>query len=105
MRRPCIQCGVLTSDTRCAEHRRQQQQRKRQRRPYSWREQQRRKAAVDAWVAERGYVCPGWQRESHWSTDLTADHIQAVADGGSEDGPLVVLCRPCNSRKGKRSNA
>jgi 5-methylcytosine-specific restriction endonuclease McrA len=32
--------------------------------------------------------------------DLTADHITAMANGGDPLGPLRVLCRSCNSRRG-----
>lgn len=59
-----------------------------------------RKAAVDAWVQAHGWVCPGWRRDPHPSTDLTADHVVAVASGGNPLGPFAVLCRSCNSRKG-----
>jgi 5-methylcytosine-specific restriction endonuclease McrA len=33
------------------------------------------------------------------TTDLTADHVIPVIDGGAT-GPLRVLCRSCNSRHG-----
>lgn len=37
-------------------------------------------------------------------TDLSIDHIKSVFDGGSnEESNLQVLCRPCNSSKGKKS--
>ena len=49
-----------------------------------------------------GDVCPGWARAPHHSSDLTADHIIPVSRGGDIDGPVQVLCRSCNSRKGKR---
>ena len=32
--------------------------------------------------------------------DLTGDHIVALANGGDMLGPLDVLCRSCNSRRG-----
>ena len=63
-----------------------------------WAEQKRRKAADDAHVETHGYWCPGWGVPAHESTDLTADHVTAVANGGGS-GPLAVLCRSCNSRK------
>ena len=34
--------------------------------------------------------------------DLTADHVIALANGGTNHGPRQTLCRPCNSRKGAR---
>ncbi|MGE4363306.1 MAG: HNH endonuclease, partial [Mycolicibacterium sp.] len=42
---------------------------------------------------------PGWGREAHASTDLTADHVEEVALGGDPHGPLQTLCRSCNARK------
>lgn len=49
------------------------------------------------WVAEFGFVCPGWGVEPHdvEPTDLTVDHVVA----GSLAGGLQVLCRACNTRK------
>lgn len=34
-------------------------------------------------------------------SDLTADHVIPVSQGGT-NGPLRVLCRTCNSRRGDR---
>jgi 5-methylcytosine-specific restriction protein A len=69
-----------------------------------WGERKRRAAVVAAHRAEYGDWCPGWQRPAHPSTDLTADHLLAVAAGGDEGGSLAVLCRSCNGSKqdGKR---
>lgn len=39
-------------------------------------------------------------REPHPSTDLTADHIEPQALGGSAAGPIRVLCRSCNAARG-----
>jgi len=58
----------------------------------------RRREAVDAHVALRGWVCPGYEREPHPSRDLTAAHTVAVALGGGSSR-LGVLCRSCNSRQ------
>lgn len=64
-------------------------------------ERRRRSAVVAEHIAQHGYVCPGYGVPSHPSTDLTADHITPVSRGGSEEGgPLRVLCRSCNSRRG-----
>ena len=88
--RPCLVCGALSSQGRCEKHRRQ--------RP--WSERTRRAQAVEHWRATYGDVCPGWQRPPHHATDLTADHVVAVAVNGDERGELAVMCRACNSRKG-----
>ena len=58
---------------------------------------------VQAWREMHGNVCPGWEREAHEVVPpnvLTAAHLDAVAAGGDESGPLGVLCRVCNSRQG-----
>lgn len=88
--RICKVCG----DVNCAAHRRVSP---------SYVQTQRRKAAVQDHIQAYGMYCPGWlNRPGHLVTppnDLTADHIIPVARGGSEDGPLRVLCRSCNSAK------
>jgi hypothetical protein len=63
----------------------------------TYREKQRRKALISAWVAQHGYVCPGWARAPHPARNLTANHITQRFFGG-EDGPLEVLCMGCNVR-------
>lgn len=65
-------------------------------------ERRRRKAVVQAWVREHGYMCPGWERPPHASDDLTAAHSTPVAHGGA-NSELAVLCRSCNSRQGVTS--
>lgn len=96
--KPCGKwgCDVLTNRTYCPEHR------ERPASPSSIaardpRERARRKAVVQAWVAKHGWVCPGYERASHPSKDLTAAHVVAVAHGGTE--LRGVLCRSCNSRQ------
>lgn len=61
-------------------------------------ERRRRAEAVAAWVAVRGWWCPGFQREPHPARDLTAAHSRAVGLGG-KDSEVGVLCRSCNSRQ------
>jgi 5-methylcytosine-specific restriction endonuclease McrA len=63
-------------------------------------ERQRRKAAVDAWIAEHGHVCPGFGVPPHPSHHLQADHVLPTSLGGDPGGELGVLCRECNVRKG-----
>ena len=69
----------------------------------TWAEQQRRKQAVDAHRAIFGDWCPGYEKHGpHQATDLTADHVHAIANGGAPDGRLVVRCRSCNSARSNR---
>ncbi|MFE5790616.1 HNH endonuclease [Rhodococcus erythropolis] len=66
-------------------------------------EQKRRATAVTEHRAREGNWCPGYEnRQPHPATDLTADHITAIANGGAPDGPLQVLCRSCNSARSNR---
>lgn len=111
-KRPClgwdgVQCGVLTPASRCPTHAAQAAAAKtraaRAARPVGAGERARRAEAVDEWVRTHGWWCPGWGVPDHYSDDLTADHVVAVAAGGPEDGALGVLCRPCNGRKGART--
>lgn len=101
--KPCLDCGQLTSGTRCPDHTRQVDRAKtataRARRPYTNQEKLRRARAVTDWRAQHGDVCPGYGVSAHPSSDLAADHVHPVGAGGSEEGPLSVLCRSCNGRK------
>lgn len=107
MLRPCLDCGKLAIGSRCPEHTRAKanavQRDKRSRRPRaSSAETDRRAEAVRLHVMAVGEWCPGWGRDGHVAFDLTADHITPVGTGGSESGPLRVLCRSCNGRKQNR---
>jgi 5-methylcytosine-specific restriction protein A len=100
----CTVCGVVTSraGSRCTEHARQSN-RSRHNALYSTRAWQRLSARMlRAWRGEHGDWCPGYQRDAHPASDLTADHIVPLAAGGAPFDPsnLAVLCRSCNSTKG-----
>jgi hypothetical protein len=72
----------------------------------SYAEQQRRRHAVEAHVAEHGWWClglDGYDHQPHPSRDLTAHHLAAPGAGGSEHGVLVVICRSLNSSIGART--
>jgi len=105
-KRPCLDCGALTTGTRCREHRAAQERGRKPRATNLTRdtaERNRRAAVVAAHRAQYGDWCPGWQAPPHPATDLTADHIVAIAAGGHPSGPLQVLCRACNGRKSNRT--
>jgi 5-methylcytosine-specific restriction enzyme A len=89
----CLGCGALTRRSRCPTC-------------------QARRDAARGTTAQRGYGA-AHQRRAHaaiaaqpWcsncgaTTDLTADHITPLARGGDPLGPIRVLCRRCNSRRG-----
>lgn len=106
-KRPCLDCSRLTTNpSRCDEHQAAWQARNNQRRGSAtqrgygstWRKVAA--AVVDSHRAQYGDWCPGWRVQGHHATDLTADHIVAKANGGSDEpGNVAVLCRSCNSRK------
>jgi hypothetical protein len=81
----------------CAKTYERDKSRRRRRTP---KERQRRQDLIAAHVRVHGWTCPGFEREPHPSTDLTADHLMPVARGGNEEGELRVLCRSCNSSRG-----
>jgi 5-methylcytosine-specific restriction endonuclease McrA len=94
------QCGEFVERKPCPACAKKQAAGKRTR-DRTWRERQRRKRAVDAWIRLHGHVCPGYQRPAHEAHDLTADHVHPRSHGG-EHGRLEILCRACNSAKGAR---
>lgn len=90
MTRPCLDCGTLTPRTRCPRCEQQRQtQRNRRRTHYhgDWQTQSARARA--AWVAEHGWVCPGFNRPPHPATTLQLDHTTGL-----------VLCHRCNVAAG-----
>lgn len=100
--KPCLDCGVLSTKSRCPRHRRAQEAGRAQRPTNLTRdaaERKRRALAVARHRAAYGDWCPGYGVPAHPSSDLTADHVVSVARGGDARGPLQVLCRRCNGRK------
>ena len=93
--RRCLDCGQLGQASRCEACRTkkartyaaspQRRQYHAERYDYQWRKQS--KAIREAWVKEYGWLCPGWRRTPHHSTDLVVDHDRGV------------LCRSCNAVK------
>ena len=81
------------------EHR-EEWRRQRAVRPYNHEERVLKAQVVKEWREAHGDWCPGYKRGGHITSDLTADHIYPVGQGGDPLGPLGVLCRSCNSRRG-----
>lgn len=104
--RLCLKCGRRYHPghpTYCDEHKPAQRSYKKGPRP-TYKETQRRRRAVEDHLKQFGPVCPGYGRDPHQvdASTLTADHIIPRSVGG-EEGPLRVLCRSCNSRRGNRA--
>ena len=97
--RPCLHCGRLTPTSPCRRCASEANAKRNARRTWyhgTWTADSRRARA--AWVAEHGWVCPGYQRPAHKATDLTVDHINPA----DPDSPIRILCRSCNSSRGNR---
>jgi 5-methylcytosine-specific restriction protein A len=100
----CTVCGAVTSrsGSRCTVHARQSN-RSRNNPFYQTRTWQRLSRRVIArHRGQYGNTCPGYGREAHPASDMTADHIVPLAAGGAplDLANLAVLCRSCNSTKG-----
>jgi 5-methylcytosine-specific restriction enzyme A len=106
-KRPCLNCGVLhTNTTRCDTCQATWDQTHEQTRGSAtargYGSAYQKTARLVLAEHHRGWpgMCPGWQRPPHPSEDLTVDHIIPKARGGTDDREnLQVLCRPCNSTK------
>lgn len=98
--RSCLDCGrITTSGSRCADHqaaylrRRELARGTRTERGYSneWLRLSRAAIAASPYCAVPGCT----------STDLTADHPVALANGGAPlPDAVIVLCRSHNAQKG-----
>jgi len=99
---PCLDCGVLTTATRCprcqATHRRNQE---RQRPP---RPSYRRKYADPVYKANRRALlasaihCSICETPPSPTTRLEVDHIKPISEGGGNElTNLRVVCRKCNN--------
>jgi len=103
--RPCLACGTPTPHSRCepcaaaraADLERRRQRPSTSRRGYGTRWQR---------LSRRARVLQPWCSRCGTTVDLTADHVDALAAGGTrtprvDDGSIDVLCRRCNASKGR----
>jgi 5-methylcytosine-specific restriction endonuclease McrA len=95
----CLRCGRLAKRSPCERCPRPSAHARGLGRDWA----RRSRAAIAAWVNRYGPTCPGYGRPSHTVAvaELTGDHRIPRARGG-HDGPIDVLCRECNGRKGAR---
>ena len=105
MMRPCLErgCTALTTRTRCIYHTRSHD---RTRRPsatqrYGAGFAERHRSAVEAEPWCHNPTCPHPDAGTD-ANPLTADHSHPASRGG-QAGPLVPLCKRCNSAKGNRT--
>src|SRR4029450_2539685 len=93
--------GREITRSRCEPCRETYERNKSRRRRRTASERTRRQDLIAAHVRVHGWTWPGYGCPPHPSGELTADHVLAVARGGSEEGAIRVLCRSCNSRRGR----
>ena len=94
----CIECGdVVLNTRRCSKHPAKVYA-KRQK-SLTYKQRKFREKAVSDHIQMHGYICGGYKRKPHFSTDLTADHPIPTSKGGDQYQMLIVLCRSCNSSK------
>jgi 5-methylcytosine-specific restriction enzyme A len=103
--KPKLACPVCRRAACSNSEHREAWRRQRQARPYNHEERLLKEQVVKEWVEAKGYWCPGYGRDGHYSEDLTADHIVPVGNGGDPLGPMTVLCRGCNARRGNELRA
>ena len=82
--RACLDCGTPSYWSRCALHRTARTR---------VRTANRQAAAA---IVRLSPVC----EDCGATSDLTSDHVVALARGGTNAGRQRVLCRSCNSRRG-----
>ena len=55
-------------------------------------------------IARAAIAAQPWCSRCGATSNLTADHVHPLVAGGSTHGPVDVLCRSCNGRKGASSD-
>jgi hypothetical protein len=94
LKRRCLGCGTLTTDSRCPTCRTAQRATFRGKYAGNWTKVSR--DTRDAWVATNGWVCPGDEHhQPHPTQDLTVDH---------RDDALFVICRAGNTARRNRGD-
>ena len=103
--RPCLQCDRLhLNTTRCPTHKHSEGKRSGAYADPTYK--RNRKHLMAEHLRTHGYKCPGapdLDHPPHPCTDLTADHIIPIAEGGTHAlSNLRVLCKSANSARNGR---
>lgn len=103
--KPCIVCGILADDTRCPDHRLSNADA-----PSQLDKPRDALAGYDTtWrkLSARARKLQPWCSDCYTPYDLTADHSERAWRRKAEGKPIRlkdidVVCRACNSRRGKQ---
>ncbi len=99
LRKRCLNCGVITRDTRCKKCSKARNRAKNGRRDQTSRHQRRR--ALNNIGGSDCYLCGKWFR----AHELQDDHILALVDGGTEHpSNRAWVCIPCHRTKTRTEN-
>jgi 5-methylcytosine-specific restriction endonuclease McrA len=92
-RRPCLDCGTLTPNTRCPTHTRTRDQARgsRQARGYDRAYEQARDAAI-----RNATHCATCGDLFTTENPATGGHVRAIRNGGSTSDGIKPECRRCN---------
>ncbi len=105
----CLDCGALSDQSRCPEHRRARDQARNRgsaaARGYDGRYRRLRAQAIAQHIARYGHVCPGYDRLPHTAEKFSIDHVVPLSMGGlNELSNFQVICLGCNQRKGRATD-
>lgn len=108
LNRPCLDCGALSPNSRCAEHEAILKQRMNRKRDENRDRLSPRERGYDAaWsrLSARARRLQPWCSQCNAREDLTTDHLPSAWARKAEGKPIRlsdvdVLCRSCNAKKG-----
>jgi 5-methylcytosine-specific restriction protein A len=94
--KPCVDCGVVTLESRCPEHKLADRRPSTARRGNTTERDKRRRRTLRRF----GFQCASCGVVDKTAGSLDVDHILPLERGGDHaDENLQVLCRPCHSVK------
>ena len=97
--KPCLDCGKLSYESRCEEHRKRVEQlrdvRRAEKKKTLYNSDYRKRAAIVRATAIVCHICgDGARANDPWQ----ADHL----DAGNPDSPLAAAHRSCNAKRGDK---
>ena len=100
MLKPCLVCGSLSPESRCAAHRIVRSSSTARGYGSKWQRIAKEQIKAVPWCECQG--CGLHYGPCNAESDLTSDHVVPLAEGGTADHGTQTLCRRCNSSKKDR---